>query len=167
MEIAIKLSDWEQQPDEVLSRIVKAQRTETPWEQVRPKQISYRASADVECVLKWPRAEMITVAAAIVSQPALVGLDRRFREQADKWQSETAFLSSTPMRVMHDSYQTIMAMGPDVIPILLLDLQKTHRHWFWALRHLTNVDPVLERDKGNIDKMIDSWITWGRKEGKI
>lgn len=93
-------------------------------------------------------------------------LEKRFREHADTWERQTAFLSATPMRVLHDSYQSIMAMGPAVVPILLCDLQKTRRHWFWALRHLTNVDPVPEKDKGNVDKMIAAWVEWGRREGK-
>jgi hypothetical protein len=94
-------------------------------------------------------------------------LAERFKEQADKWERETAFLSATPMRVLHDSYQSIIAMGPEVVPILLCDLQKTRRHWFWALRHLTNADPVPEKDKGNVDKMIGAWLEWGKREGRI
>jgi len=58
-------------------------------------------------------------------------------------------------------------MGPAVVPILLDDLRKTKRGWFWALKHLTQVDPVREEDRGNVDKMIDAWIGWGRKEGKL
>jgi hypothetical protein len=91
----------------------------------------------------------------------------KFKQQADRWERETAFLSATPMRVLHESYQSIMAMGPEVVPILLRDLQKTRRHWFWALRHLTNADPVPEKDRGNVDKMVAAWLDWGSKEGKI
>jgi hypothetical protein len=94
-------------------------------------------------------------------------LEERFREHADKWERETAFLSATPMRVLHDSYQSILAMGPEIVPVLLRDLQKTRRHWFWALRHLTNADPVAEKDRGNADKMIAAWVQWGKREGKI
>src|SRR5216684_5091108 len=93
-------------------------------------------------------------------------LDQRFQEQAEKWERETAFLSATPMRVLHNSYQSIMAMGPEVVPLLLRDLQQTGRHWFWALRHLTNADPVPEKDRGDIERMIAAWVKWGRMEGK-
>ena len=94
-------------------------------------------------------------------------LEKRFCELASKWEKETAFLSATPMMVLHDSYQSIMSMGPSVIPILLLDLQKTHRNWFWALRHLTNTDPVPDKDRGNVDKMVAAWANWGRSKGLI
>ncbi len=95
-----------------------------------------------------------------------LSLEQRFQKEADRWEKETALLSATPMRVMHDSYQSIIAMGPEVVPILLRDLQKTRRHWFWALRHLTGVDPVPAKDKGNLDRMIAAWVDWGRKERK-
>jgi hypothetical protein len=94
-------------------------------------------------------------------------LEERFVEYANRWERETAFISATPMRVMHESYQSIMSMGPDVVPILLRDLQKTQRHWFWALRHLTSADPVPEKDRGNVDRMAAAWIAWGKAKGKI
>jgi hypothetical protein len=97
----------------------------------------------------------------------LIPLEQAFLEHARKWESETAFLSATPMRVLHGSYQSIMAMGPDVVPLLLRDLQKTGRHWFWALRHLTSADPVQEQDRGSVDKMISAWTKWGKTKGLI
>jgi len=94
-------------------------------------------------------------------------LEREFLEQAERWDRETTFLSSTPKKVLHESYQRIMAMGPDVVPFLLRDLQRTGRSWFWALRHLTRTNPVPIEDQGNIDKMIDDWVTWGKREGLL
>lgn len=94
-------------------------------------------------------------------------LEQRFREEAEKWDRETAYLSSTPKMVLHDSYQKIMAMGPDVVPLLLRDLRENRRSWFWALRHLTQANPVLPEDQGNLDKMIAAWVAWGAREGRI
>lgn len=94
-------------------------------------------------------------------------IEQRFLREAEKWDRETAYLSSTPKMILHDSYQKIMAMGPDVIPYLLRDLQRNRRSWFWALRHLTNVNPVRPEDQGNLDKMIATWMAWGKREGLI
>ncbi len=94
-------------------------------------------------------------------------LAERFRAEAEKWDRETAFLSSTPKMVLHDSYQKIMAMGPAVVPLLLQDLQQNRRSWFWALRHLTQANPVPSEAQGNLDKMIAAWVAWGKQEGKI
>jgi hypothetical protein len=94
-------------------------------------------------------------------------IERTFYREAEKWDRETAFLSSTPKMVMHDSYQNIMAMGPSVVPILLRDLQTTRRSWFWALRHITGADPVPQEDRGNLDRMVAAWVNWGKREGLI
>ncbi len=134
---------------------------ETSWD---TKHVA-RAAADEWKLSVIEALPATTIVAAIVG--ANQSLEQRFQEQADIWERDTAFLSATPMRVLHDNYQSIMAMGPDVVPLLLRDLQKTRRHWFWALRHLTQVDPVPEKDRGNLDKMIAAWAEWGRREHKI
>lgn len=94
-------------------------------------------------------------------------IEQRFREEAEKWDRETSFISSTPKKVLHESYQKIMAMGPDVVPFILRDLQQTHRSWFWALRHLTQANPVSPEDQGNIAKMVAAWVAWGKREARI
>src|SRR5207249_10087554 len=40
-------------------------------------------------------------------------LEKRFREQADKWERETQHLSSPTQRIMHPSYQAILGMGQE------------------------------------------------------
>jgi hypothetical protein len=106
---------------------------------------------------------------AVVIAPAedVTQMAARFQQYADIWDRETIYMSSTPRMVMHDAYQKIMAMGPRVVPILLADLQRTRRSWFWALRHLTNANPVPPEDQGNLDKMVSAWVSWGKHEGLI
>ncbi len=104
---------------------------------------------------------------ATTSAPTAFTVEEQFRKHAEKWERETAFMSATPMRVMHESYQSVMAMGPEVVPLMLRDLQKTHRHWFWALRHLTGHDPVSSKERGNVESMANAWIKWGKEKGKL
>jgi hypothetical protein len=94
-------------------------------------------------------------------------IEAEFLQLAETWDRETAHLSSTPKMVLHDSYQRIMAMGPDVVPLLLRDLRDNRRSWFWALRHLTQANPVCLEDQGNLDKMIADWLAWGKRERRI
>jgi len=115
----------------------------------------------------WVERKPITAHLDVFVREVPPPIERIFRDEADKWERETVHLSLTARKVLHPSYQAIMSMGPAVVPILLDDLRKTKRGWFWALKHLTQVDPVREEDRGNVDKMIDAWIGWGRKEGKL
>jgi hypothetical protein len=34
--------------------------------------------------------------------------------------------------------------------------------WFWALRALTNADPISEDDRGDIVKMAQTWLAWSQ-----
>lgn len=109
-------------------------------------------------------AKALLVARAATSE---LSLKERFHEQADKWERETAYLSSVTKRAMHPSYQAIIGMGADVVPILLRDLQQNHRDWFWALAAITQANPVKEGDGGKVDKMIDAWLNWGKQKGLL
>jgi hypothetical protein len=68
-------------------------------------------------------------------QPAPT-LEQNFREQAKKWDRETAHLSSPAQRFSHASYIAILGMANDnrdkVIDLLLRDMKNNRREWFWA-----------------------------------
>jgi hypothetical protein len=66
---------------------------------------------------------------------------------------------------MHPAYQQIIGMGEDVIPLILWELEKTPNHWFWALRAISDEDPVKPEERGNIHKMAQSWLKWGKEHG--
>lgn len=94
-------------------------------------------------------------------------IEERFREQADKWDNETRHLSSPTQKMMHPSYQAILGMGHDVVPLLLHDLQQNRREWFWALSYLTHDNPINRKDAGKMDKMIKAWVNWGENKGLL
>jgi hypothetical protein len=96
-----------------------------------------------------------------------VGLEEAFQALATKWREETGHLSSITKMVMHPCYQRIIGLGPDVLPILLNELGRQPDYWFWALRAITGEDPVAEEDAGNIPKMAEAWLEWGKQRGFI
>jgi len=87
----------------------------------------------------------------------------KFQRLAKKWKQETSHLSSTSRVSMHMSYQSIIGMGMPVVPIILEELKREPDHWFWALMAITEENPVLEEDRGYLDKMAEAWIEWGKK----
>ncbi len=92
-------------------------------------------------------------------------LESTFRKLADSWRQETQFISDSQERVLHPSYQSIIAMGPRVLPLVLKELESRRGHWFWALRFLANTDPVPEN--ANIEGARQAWLSWGRQEGYL
>lgn len=91
----------------------------------------------------------------------------RFRSLAQRWRSETQWLSSTTEIAMHPAYQAIIGMGAEALPMILEDLRQNSGHWYWALKAISNEDPVVPRDRGSIKKMKGAWLRWGETKGLV
>ena len=92
-------------------------------------------------------------------------LEERFRRLAAVWHKETAYLSSMSEASSHPAYQEIIRLGPEVVPLLLRDLEANHTHWFAALRALTGAEPISTSAAGNIPKMTEAWLSWAKDKG--
>jgi len=97
------------------------------------------------------------------------GIEERFNDLAAAWAHETAHLSSPAQIMMHPSYQANLGMaGSDktqIVRLMINDLKENRRPWFWALSYLTNANPVKPSEAGKMDKMIKSWVEWGKQHG--
>lgn len=94
-------------------------------------------------------------------------LEDRFRSLADDWSRSTGHISSVDDLVSHPSYQEIVRLGWDVVPLLLVDLKENQRFWFPALNAITKLRPFDPGDAGNGRRMTDAWIKWGQRKGLI
>ena len=91
----------------------------------------------------------------------------QFEELFQKWQTETALLSSGTAIVSHAAYKQIIGMGEVVIPFILMQLQKSPQHLFFALYNITGENPVPLAHAGNLEKMTADWLDWGYKKGYL
>jgi hypothetical protein len=89
----------------------------------------------------------------------------RFRALAAEWHEATFHLSAPTSMAMHPAYQAIIGLGPNAVPLILAELEKAPDHWFWALKALTNEDPVPPTDRGRVLAMREAWLTWGQNSG--
>ncbi len=94
-------------------------------------------------------------------------LEEKFSTLSETWKYDNANVSSVNQLVLHPTYQEIIGMGKQAIPFILLELKKSPRLWFWALKSITGDNPVPEEDIGNIPKMTTHWLNWGRDRGYI
>ena len=92
-------------------------------------------------------------------------LEQKFHRLAETWQKAVAHHSSSSIRENHPAYRAIIDLGPDVVPILLRDLEGTHRHWFGALEKITRADPIPDSAAGNIPNMVEAWLSWAKEHG--
>lgn len=102
-----------------------------------------------------------------LTAPRNARLVERFRALARQWEEETMLLSSSTAIAAHPAYRGVVALGWDVVPLLLDDLQREPKHWFEALQEITGENPVPSAHWGNIDAMRDDWLSWGRTRGLI
>jgi len=91
-------------------------------------------------------------------------IEHRFHQLADEWSSEVMNVSSLTALTTHRNYQEIIKLGWNVVPYLLMDLQKSNTFWFPALSEITKVQPFDARDAGNSKRMAKAWIEWGKKK---
>ncbi len=92
-------------------------------------------------------------------------LEERFRRLAATWGRATAYLSSMTEASNHPAYQEIIGLGLPVVPLLLRDMEANHTHWFRALREITGVSPIPKSAAGNVPKMVEVWLEWGKANG--
>jgi hypothetical protein len=99
--------------------------------------------------------------------PEQPDLEQTFSELAEQWRQETAIYSSVSKKAMHPAYQRIIGMGPAAIPLILRALQQQPEHWFWALTAITREDPVRPEDAGDVRRMTEAWLEFGRGRGYL
>lgn len=89
-----------------------------------------------------------------------------FAKLASEWRSATAGLPRVKDKVSHSTYLRIIYWGSEAIPHILADLENSEEpaHWFEALGRITGSDPVPQQDRGNLKRMAEAWIRWGRKK---
>lgn len=93
--------------------------------------------------------------------------EEQFVELANRWHDDTDSLSSPSRITGNDSYMKIISLGKKVIPFILQDLKQRGGDWYRALRILSGDNPVSEEARGDVQKMTESWLNWGRERGYI
>ena len=91
----------------------------------------------------------------------------KFNDLAARWRQESSRLSTATAAAMLPTYQRIIGMGMRAVPYILGELAKQPDHWFWALKAITNEDPVRNEHRGKVPQMAADWLAWGRSKGYL
>lgn len=93
-------------------------------------------------------------------------VEQAFRFHAERWYMDTMPLSSYIEKILHPSYQRILVLGMRAVPLIMNELRDMPNDWFWALRIITEQDPVDPSIAGRLDLMAKAWLNWWEKDGK-
>jgi hypothetical protein len=98
-----------------------------------------------------------------VEHRAWEGIDIRkvFNDLATEWRHETAAQSFVTSKVIHFAYQSIIGLGPAVVPLLLESLAEQPQDWFWALAAIAREDAAEGVD--SMEEAARAWLEWGRR----
>jgi hypothetical protein len=119
------------------------------------------ALEDIRVLMPCPKSP----AMAALTPLMLIPNAWRFQSLVAQWRKERGVTSSPVQMAMCPAYQQIMTME-GAIPLILHQLESEGDdpdHWFWALRFLADTDPVSSNDRGNMKKMAEAWLDWGRR----
>ena len=92
-------------------------------------------------------------------------VEAQFQRLVGRWKAECAPVSFAEKLAMHPLYQRIIGLGPDVLPCLLRELERSPHLWFWALRAITGENPVDPAHRGNLKAMAEDWLAWAKDNG--
>ena len=108
-----------------------------------------------------------TVMNQVEAPPSPKELRDRFQRLTKEWKEQSRYLSNSAQIAMLDSYQRIIGMGWQALPLILEEMKKEPGQWFWALEAITEENPVPPESAGRILEMTQAWIDWAKKRGII
>lgn len=91
----------------------------------------------------------------------------RFQRLAAEWKQQSRYLSNTAQIALLAPYQRIIGMGLSAVPLILAELEREPDQWFWALEAITEENPVPPEAAGNVPRMAQAWIEWGKQHGYV
>jgi hypothetical protein len=104
--------------------------------------------------------------------PPLESVEQRFRQLKAQWNRDTQFLSDPGKIMGHPAMRAIIALGEEVVPLILHDLQAKGSLMVWALPEITGENlapPKMDGGflKWDVNAAIEAWLQWGRKKGFV
>lgn len=90
-----------------------------------------------------------------------------FEKLLATWREETALSSSFTEIIINQSYQSIIGLGTEAVPLLMRELTRGPDHLGWALASITRENPITDEMAGDIIAQTEAWIAWGRLHGYI
>jgi len=67
----------------------------------------------------------------------------------------------------HPAYREIVGHGSAAIPFILRHLKQSPSLLAWALFDITGLNPVKPSDSGNLRKITNAWLKWGKMNKKF
>ena len=104
---------------------------------------------------------------ASLREDKALNIEQRFSRLVAEWKRESSYMSDIERMALLPSYQAIIGIGPDAVPLLLKELQNEPDHWVWALHAITQEDPADGQGSMRFADLVAVWLEWGRQQGLV
>jgi hypothetical protein len=134
---------------------------EREWRLVKPKR------KDALPVIEWHKEFPIRFDWIVSERKShkSYSTEASFQKLLFNWKEETVFSSSTSDITSHEAYLGIIGLGRTVVPLIIREMEKEGGHWFVALKAITGENPVPQEHWGDLPRMTEDWLAWGRRKG--
>ena len=92
-------------------------------------------------------------------------VESKFERLVAEWKTTRNQTNSGTEMFTHPAYLNIIGMGSEVVPLILREIEVSVDHWFWALKAITEKDPVPPSHRGRLKLMSEDWLRWAKKQG--
>jgi hypothetical protein len=78
---------------------------------------------------------------------------------------ELRYVSSSRDMVRNENFRRLLDQGPDAVHFIISRLKSgdIRPYWFPALKRLTGADPIDAAQRGYLDQMAQSWVSWANQ----
>ena len=91
----------------------------------------------------------------------------------DKWEQETAYYPLMAQMTQNYSYQLILKMGEEAIPLIMRRIERQGGMWYHALESITGLPSPSGIAKVNtegwhsisVKEVNAAWLKWAREQG--
>ena len=122
-------------------------------------------SRELDVLYKAAIVELFDATHYWVFDPCVADIETEFNNLYSEWKRDTILDSNVSNIATHPAYQRIIGMGAGALPYIFRALRADADHWFWALRSITGVNPVPPEYRGDIARMREFWLDWGKVHG--
>lgn len=109
---------------------------------------------------------------AAAAEPA-ENIEQRFNRLKADWKAATVYHSNPSIIMRHPAMRAIVAMGDDVVPIILRELSLVpSMGLIWALGEITGENiapPKVENGfvQWSLAEQVQAWQQWGHEKGLV
>ncbi|MES2649610.1 MAG: hypothetical protein V4717_22215 [Bacteroidota bacterium] len=100
-----------------------------------------------------------------------LSIEERFNHLAKEWKMETKGLSLAASKITNDHYLAIIGLGVTygdrIVKLILNDLSNSTAYWHYALKKITNQNPVPKEFITDVDRTRHFWLEWATENRMI